>query len=183
MNHYIHDIRERIAEIWELDSPFKGEVEIDESYFGVRHQKGKRGRGATGKTIVFGIYKRNGKVYTEIVPDVIIKTLQAIISGKIEKDSVIHSDKWRAYNGLVDLCYKKHYRFDHVKSEYVNGKSHIINGIEGICGFAESRLSKFKSMKKERFFLHLKECEFRFNFRNENLYQMLLNILKEKSLN
>jgi transposase len=27
------------------------------------------GRGASGKTIVFGLLKRDGNVYTEIVPD------------------------------------------------------------------------------------------------------------------
>ncbi len=45
------------------------QIEVDESYFGARRVRGKRGRGAGGKTIVFGIYKRNGKVYTEIVPN------------------------------------------------------------------------------------------------------------------
>lgn len=55
LNHYIDSISERIVEICELDSQFKGEVEIDESYFGPRHQKGKRGRGVSGKTIVFDI--------------------------------------------------------------------------------------------------------------------------------
>jgi len=45
---------------------FNGEVEIDESYFGgVR--KGRRGRGAAGKIIVFGMLKRHGKVYTVVV--------------------------------------------------------------------------------------------------------------------
>jgi len=29
---------------------------------------GKRGRGAGNKTLVFGIFKRHGKVFTEIVP-------------------------------------------------------------------------------------------------------------------
>ena len=41
-------------------------MELDESYFGgVR--KGKRGHGAAGKVVVFGILKRKGKVYTKIV--------------------------------------------------------------------------------------------------------------------
>jgi transposase-like protein len=35
------------------------------------------------KTIVFGLLKRNGKVYTEIVPDVKAKTLVPIIRGKV----------------------------------------------------------------------------------------------------
>ena len=61
-------IRQRIAEEAERASPFAGEVEVDESYFGARRVRGKRGRGASGKTIVFSIFKRNGSVYTEIVP-------------------------------------------------------------------------------------------------------------------
>ena len=44
---------------------FAGEVELDESYFG-GHRKGKRGRGAGGKTAVFGILKRGGQVLSLI---------------------------------------------------------------------------------------------------------------------
>ena len=43
------------------DEVFEGPVELDESYFGGRH-KGRRGRGAAGKVVVFGILKRNGRV-------------------------------------------------------------------------------------------------------------------------
>src|SRR6266404_589982 len=66
VNRYLKAIRVRIAADSERASPFGGEVEVDESYFGPRRVRGKRGRGAGGKTIVFGVFKRNGKVYTEI---------------------------------------------------------------------------------------------------------------------
>ena len=69
VNRYIAAIRERIARYCEAESPVSGEVEVDESYFGARRVKGVRGRGARGKTIVFGLFKRNGRVYTEVVPD------------------------------------------------------------------------------------------------------------------
>jgi len=110
INKYLIQIRQVIADYCEQQSPFSGEVEIDESYFGARRVKGIRGRGARGKTIVFGIFQRNGKVYTEIVPDCKSRTLQAIIRGKVSIESVIHSDTWRGYDGLVDLGYQKHYR-------------------------------------------------------------------------
>ena len=62
-------IRQLIAFNLEKDSPFlDGEVEIDESYFGGK-RKGKRGRGAAGKVPVFGLLKRNGKVYAQIISD------------------------------------------------------------------------------------------------------------------
>ncbi len=174
VNRYLRIIRQMIAQYCEEQSPFSGVVEVDESYFGSRHVKGKRGRGAGGKTIVFGIYKRNGKVYTRIVPDVSRASLKAVIKGKVTLDSVIHSDQWKAYNGLVDVGYMKHYRINH-SVEYANSVSHI-NGIESFWSFAKTRLSKFRGMNKQTFYLHLKESEFRFNYRQENLYKLLLKL-------
>ncbi len=89
VNRYLYLIRKRVAEFCEYSSPFSGEIEVDESYFGAKRIKGKRGRGAYGKTPVFGILQRGGKVYTEIVPDCARKTLQAIIRGRVDADSII----------------------------------------------------------------------------------------------
>ena len=91
VNRYLNLIRKRIADFCEQQSPFKGEIEVDESYFGGKRIKGKRGRGAFKKTPVFGILKRGGKVYTEIVPDCTKATLKGIIRGRVDPDSVIHS--------------------------------------------------------------------------------------------
>ena len=178
VNRYITLMRERIAQSCEQESPFQGEVEIDESFFGARRVRGKRGRGAFGKTIVFGIYKRNGKVYTEIVPDCSRATLQAVLRGKVKFKSTIHSDQWRAYDGLVDLGYKKHYRVHHGANVFATKKTHI-NGIENFWGLAKVRLLKFRGMQKSTFYLHLKECEFRFNHRHEDLYTLLLTLIKK----
>jgi len=72
---------------------------------------GEKGRGAGGKAIVFGILERQGKVYTAIVPDASKKPLQAVIRGQAAPlDSIIHSDGWRGYNGLVDMDHQKHLR-------------------------------------------------------------------------
>jgi len=184
INKYLMQIRQNIAEYCEQQSPFSGEIEVDESYFGARRVKGIRGRGARGKTIVFGIFQRNGKVYTEIVPDCKSKTLQAIIRGKVSIESVIHSDTWRGYSSLVDLGYQKHYRVKHGINEFVNGKSHI-NGIESFWAFAKTRLSKFRGLNKNTFYMHLKESEFRFNHRNDRnvLDKIILKIIRENPLN
>lgn len=74
-----------------------GEVEADESYFGGR-RKGKRGRGAGGKVPVFGLLKRNGKVFTVIIPDAKADTLMPIIRQKVKPDSIVYADTWRSYN-------------------------------------------------------------------------------------
>ena len=182
INRYLMLFRERIAKICEEGSPLSGEVEVDESYFGASRVRGKKGRGARGKTIVFGILKREGKVYTEIVPDVTKATLQGIIRGKVNPDSVIHSDGWRGYHGLVDVGYDKHFRVHHGKNEFVRGNSHI-NGIGSFWSYAKIRLVKFHGMDKKTFNLHLKEGEFRFNNRGEDLYKLLLKIFRNEPLN
>ncbi len=182
VNRYLTLIRIRIAEMCEHESPLRGEIEVDESYFGPKRIKGKRGRGAAGKTPVFGILQRGGKVYTEIVPDCAKVTLQAIIRGKVDPQSVIHSDGWRGYDGLVDLGYNKHYRVQHGADEFVKGKNHI-NGIESFWAFAKARLMKFNGLANSTFYLHLKESEFRFNHRDQDLYAILLKALREKPLN
>jgi transposase len=182
INKYLTAIRLRIVELFQLQSvPLVGQIEVDESYFGARRVCGKRGRGALGKTIVFGLLKRGDNVYTEIVTDCSAATLQSIIKGKTSVDSVIHSDGWRGYNGLVDFGYKKHFRVHHSKNEFARGNAHI-NGIESFWGYAKIRLVKFKGMNKKMFNLHLKECEFRFNNRKQNLYNILLEMFRKEPL-
>jgi transposase len=175
-------IRRRIAEECERASPLSsGEVEVDESYFGARRVRGKRGRGASGKTPVFGLLKRDGCVYTEIVPDCKKATLQAIIRGRVSIDVIIHSDGWRGYDGLVDVGYSKHYRVNHGRNEFARGTRHI-NGIESFWSFAKHRLQKFHGVAAHTFYLHLKECEYRFNNRNGNLQAELLKLMTKHPL-
>ena len=69
---------------------FDGEIELDESYFG-GIRKGKRGRGAGGKTAVFGLLKRNGKVYTACVKDTKTDTLMPSITSKIKPNECLES--------------------------------------------------------------------------------------------
>jgi len=175
-------IRQRVAAECERASPYSGcEVEVDESYFGARRVRGKRGRGASGKTIVFGIFKRNGCVYTEVVPDCRKRTLQAVIRGRVALDTVIHSDGWRGYDGLVDVGYSKHFRVDHGRDQVVRGPHHV-NGIESFWSYAKRRLQKFNGVPARTFYLHLKECEYRFNNRDNNLARVLLKLLESYPL-
>ena len=131
---------------------FQGQIELDESYFGGA-RKGKRGRGAAGKVIVFGLLKRNGKVYTVIVPDTKSSTLMPVISNKITPDSVVYTDHWHSYNAL-DVEGFSHYRINH--------SSH--NGIENFWNQAKRVLRKYNGIDRNAFSLFIKECEFRFNY-------------------
>jgi len=140
--------------------------------------KAWRGRGAAKKTPVFGILKRGGKVYTETVPDCSRDALLGIIRGKVDLESVIHSESWRSYDGLVYFGYEKHFRVNHSNNEFALKTNHI-NGIKSFWSNAKYRLIKFNGIAKHAFYLHLKECEWRFNLRNDDLYDILLKELRE----
>ena len=174
-------LRHRLRAWSPMPADLDGAVELDESYFGPRRVRGKRGRGASGKTIVFGLFKRGGQVYTEIVPDCSKKTLQAIIRGKIDVAAMVNTDGWRDYDGLVDGGFDRHVRVRHSQDEFVGGASPI-NGIESFWSFAKARLQPFKGVPKHPFLLHLKESEFRFNHRDEDLYKLLLKLLRQQPL-
>ena len=182
INQILKAIRQRIAEFCETESPFEsGEVEIDESYFGARRVRGVRGRGARGKHIVFGLIKRGGKVYTQVVVNCSAREFLPIIKEKVDTDSTVYTDGFKTYDGLVDLGYKKHHRIRHGQNEFAHGSNHI-NGIENFWAIAKARLAKFRGIHKNTFYLHIKECEFRFNYRNKNIYHILLNIIRNHPL-
>jgi len=156
-----------------------GEVEIDESYFGARRVRGKRGRGARGKVPVFGILKRNGKVHVTIVQNCSKAQLLPILKGRVLEGSTVYTDGWKSYDGLIHNY--AHYRVYHSHDEFARGKNHI-NGIESFWSFAKRRLTKFNGIHKHTFPLYLKECEWRFNHRNDDMYVILLKELRSDPL-
>jgi transposase-like protein len=183
INRYLMEMRRKIYDYCvDIQRIECGEVEVDESYFGPRRVRGKRGRGAGNKTVVFGLLKRNGKVYTHIVPNAKADTLLPLIRKHADEKVIINSDGWGSYDGLVDMGYKKHYRVNHGQNEFVRGKQHV-NVIEGFWGFAKHRLVKFNGIKRDIFDLHLKECEFRFNLRGGgDVYHELLKLFRKYPL-
>lgn len=94
VNRLLTHIRTVIATSCEAASPLSGEVELDESYFGPRRVRGRRGSGAGKKVIVFGLLKRHGKVYTQILSNASRETLKQIVQAKVEPDATIYSDGW-----------------------------------------------------------------------------------------
>ena len=127
--YYFHRLREIISLETQNRDVLSGEFEVDESYFG-GHRKGKRGRGAAGKVPVFGILKRGGKVYTQVIPDASGRTLIPIIENRILPDSIVYSDCWRGYD-VLDVSEFKHYRINH-SVLFADQKNHI-NGIEKLA--------------------------------------------------
>ena len=112
----INKIREKISKYCDNISLLRGEIELDESYFGGKKKGNKRGRGTTNKIPVFGVLKRDSKVYTQIIKNASSKEIMPIINNLVDKKSTIYTDKWKAYDGLVLDGYK-HKRINHMNLE------------------------------------------------------------------
>ncbi len=150
-----------------------GELELDEAMFG-GHRKGKRGWGAHGKHVVFGIYQRGGQVITFPVPDRKWQTLLPLIERHTEAGSVYYTDDFHGYVALE--MRGKHERVTHKRDEYVRGGTHL-NGIEGFWSFAKTWLYHYRGVPRDYFAFYLKEIEFRFNHRHQDLFPLVAQLV------
>lgn len=148
----------------------KGHVEIDETYIG-GHRPGKRGRGAAGKTIVFGIKEREGRIATQVVPDAKMPTLRAIVNENVEKGSIVSTDEFGSY-GLLKWDGYKHGSVKHVIKEWAwlergTGVLHHTNGVESFWRlFKRSIASTHIHVSAKYMDRYLGEFVFRSNHRH-----------------
>jgi transposase len=157
-----HEIRKYMGMV-DGDPPLGGIVEADETYIGgVR--KGKRGRGAANKTVIFGMLEKAGDVMTRVVPNVRRKTLQPIIDTHIVKGSEVHTDELPTYKTLNKQGYT-HETIAHGIGEYVRGPVHV-NGIEGFWSqIKRSIKGTHVHVSQKHLSKYLAEFEFRYNMR------------------
>ena len=167
-------LREALYHMAELEGgKLAGEIELDESYFGGR-RKGIRGRGAKGKSIVFGLLEREGRVYTKMVENVTAETLMQHIAARTRKGSVYYTDAFRGYQSLKR--YGKHHVVNHQKQLVDKRTKNHINGIEGFWSYAKHILYNYRGVSKYHFPMYLKEIEYRYNHRGENVFKQFLKL-------
>ena len=172
-------LRETLYHVAELEGDrLSGEIEIDESYFGGR-RKGKRGRGAAGKSVVLGLLERDGRVYTKIVENVSAQELLTHIQAHTRKGSVYYTDTFRSYNSLKR--FGVHRRVEHRTHMVDRATRNHINGIEGFWSYAKHILYNYRGVSRFHFPMYLKEIEYRFNHRSENLFKLFLKLYFQRT--
>jgi transposase len=165
------------------DSPefalLRREVEADESYFGPRRARRSRGdpknrgRSTPHKTPVFGILERQGRVEVTVVPNCSAETLLRETLKTVKRGSLVYTDKWSGYDTLT-FCGYRRLSVDHGQ-RFARGKVHI-NGLEGFWSYAKAKFIKHHGVSPERFPLYLYEWQFRYNHRQADLFDLLLNM-------
>ena len=156
-----------------LREPFEGSIECDETTFGGA-RPGKRGWGAAGKIIVFGILKRNGTIQAFPVDRRRKAEIEPLITRHTRPGSLYYTDDWHAYVSLS-------VRGNHIVVQKERGKPkgrYHINGIEGFWSYAKHWLYPYRGVPKKFFHLYLAEVCYRFNHRTEDLYPLIINALQ-----
>lgn len=146
-------------------------IEIDESYFGPRRVRGKRGRGAGSKVVVLGLLKRSGRIYTKIIKKAEKKEILPVILRTVKSGSDIYTDGWKSYDALAVYGYN-HKKVIHERNEFSDKKETHINGVESFWSYAKRRMNKFNGIRKVFFQRHLLESEWRFNHRKTVMHDI-----------
>lgn len=115
-----------------------GVVEIDDVYIGGKH-KGRRGRGAVGKTVVIGAVQRYGSAIAKVVPNLKKVNVKPFIISNVKSGATIYSDEMRSYRFIPREGYQ-HDSITHAAKEYVRGKVHT-NSIEGFWSHLKRGIS------------------------------------------
>ena len=175
VNRYFGIIREKILKY----SIFEQTREISDnvrhiSYFKKAKIRRKKIRDFIAERPVLGLLKNGKKIFVSLVHDDSHESLFSIIKGDLEK-LVSHQNKIEPFNtSLLKDCdqYRVFYDESEIKSEHTAG-------IENFLTFAKKRLAKFNGFSSGSFLLHLKECEFRYNHRDEDLCALIKKIFKK----
>lgn len=124
------------------------------------------------KPVIFGICRTAERVHTEILPDVTRSMIHAATRGRSVLETQGAAERLRKFNGVVDLGQYRLYRLGQTSD------THQMDDVDAFWGLTKHRLAKFKGLNRNTAYLHLKECEYRFNYRNEDLFNALIELLK-----
>lgn len=124
------------------------------------------------KALIFGVFQQGGQLFADLAPASLKPELQAIIRGRLRPESLFRPDGWRGFEALMDLGH----------AEIFKPKADKLQEIEDFWQFCRQRLGKFQGFNRASFILHLKECEFRYNYRDLDLYQVLLDEFDQRPL-
>jgi transposase len=166
-------------------------VEADEAYLGgqdrFRHankRKGGAGRSTSGKTPVFGMVERGGRVIARVTPDVKAKTILPIVAERVLPSSTIFTDDYPIYDGVANMGRGYiHNRINHSAKVYVMGDNHT-NAIEGFWSLLKRGIGGvYHAVSAKYLQTYCDEYAYRYNrrFDNKPMFTSLLGDLVAKA--
>jgi transposase-like protein len=181
VNRYLTRIRCRIVELCEDQARAASCGPMAQTVRQVATHANQALPDAPNSMPVFGIQSRNAHIYTEILSNGIHRTLRRLIKKDAGSDHLAVPEDCLHYDGIVDLNSRWHYSLDPVaKKRRQSAGAH--ERIEEFLGFARKRLTTINRNGADHFNLLLKECEYRFNNQDDNIYHLLLKRFRENPM-
>ena len=180
VNSYLKKIRQQIARHCEslLPADYRNRSQVSDPSIQHSHVTAVKAEvSQIIKPVVFGIYRSSDRLHTEILPDVSRSMIHSAVRSSrsiLETQNV--SEKIRRFSNVADLG---QYRLYNLENEGTIARA---DDIDAFWGLTKHRLAKFKGLNRSTVYLHLKECEFRYNNRNEDIYETLLELLQTQPL-
>lgn len=183
VNAYFKLIRTHIARFCEEKNPLRyqnGNIAFLPMENGVGHTAEKNGH--AGKKSFYGIFKKEEHIYTDKMPCIETSWLYDWLKGRVEADdALLQRHHLHVYNGIADFNNVRLLRLHGGMNGTVKGRSHI-DEIDLFWGMLKARLVKFRGLNGNTLYLHVKETEFRYNFRDADIFELLLDILHKQPL-
>ncbi|MEP7277284.1 MAG: HTH domain-containing protein [Bacteroidota bacterium] len=171
INNYLKLIRTHIAKHCEEQVP--GEFHRTRPEH-VAQQPAHRASASEDYNVYFGFYKENGNIFTEELHAIDKSDIRAL-----QQAVMLHSQQSTdtvdlvRYHAIADFDEWRLYRVD---TAAANGKNYH-DDIALFWGNTRNRLLKFRGLNKNTLYLHVKESEFRYNYRQDDINRLLLNII------
>jgi len=127
--------------------------------------------------VFYGFYRFDGSIFVDSLKNMDKATVLELQRSRASPGQGVSGksgEEMQKYHAIADFDSWKLYRID--PGNMVNGKNHV-DDISVFWGSAKSRLLKFRGLNKNTLYLHVKECEFRYNYRNTDINSLLLNII------
>jgi transposase len=151
-----------------------------ENVFCLKESNPGAARGRSGmqavdpSTPVFGILERNGKVSVCVPGELSAESVLREQSRFVKQGSIILTGRFGDYDGLI----LRRRRLPPQAAKRVHGKF-LLNGLESFWSFARQRLSNFHGTSDQELLFFLNELAFRFNHRQEELFDSLASLMTQ----
>lgn len=135
----------------------------------------------SGNPLVLAITHEKGKIYSRLLPQNLCAAIRDVWVKKKKGEECFFGKSLRSYNGLIDLPKMKYVRIN-AEDQNGEGRRNGIDVCQGFWGIARSRLQRFRGLQRSTLLIHLKECEFRYNYNRNELLDILLALFKKEPL-
>jgi transposase len=179
VNRYFQALRVRMAEEAERQAASQERPLPTQAPVGrPDHRPSRTGR-AGGRATVFGIVVREGQVRTEMVRN---GRPAGMLPNTPDLAPESEPGAWLRYDAVVMLRARRQTRLVRCRASAEPPGRVRIDRVESFWSATKARLAKRRGVHRQYFYLHLKECEFRFNHREADLYHMLLDLVRREPI-